>query len=150
VRLALALVLLAACGAKKESEDYIRKSKSAEAHIKLKSLALMAKNRVLDTGALPAGSAGPTPSQPCCSSADKKCAADAADWKQPVWEQLDFYSDAPGYFQYSYQSDGTSFTASATGDPLCDGRPLTLTITGKIDASKELVVDESQLATPKK
>lgn len=145
IRLALLAVALAACGAKEASEDYIRKSKQVEGRVKLKGISRNAKQIVDEKGSLPVGSIGPTPAQPCCSSADKKCPVNHDDWKHPIWDELFVYVDAPNYFQYSYQSDGTSFTATATGDVMCEGKPTTFTITGKIGADGKLVVDESQV-----
>jgi hypothetical protein len=147
---ALVLVLfVAACGAKEETEDYLRKSKQIEGRVKLKMLARNAKQTVADAGTLPTGSVGPTPTQPCCASADKKCAVNLEAWKDPIWDQLMVYADTPHYFQYSYKSDGKSFTASATGDVLCEGKPVTFTITGAIGADGTLTVDESQVESSK-
>lgn len=33
---------------------------------------------------------------------------------------------------------------------MCEGKPITLTVTGKIGADKQLVVDTSQVETPKR
>lgn len=70
MRVAVLAFLVSACGAKEASEDYLRKSKQIEGR-----------------GALPTGTIGPTPAQPCCASADKKCPANAADWQHPIWDQ---------------------------------------------------------------
>jgi hypothetical protein len=148
MRWAIALLLVAACGAKEESEDYLRKSKQLEGRVKLKGISRNAKQIVADTGTLPVGSVGPTPVQPCCSSADKKCPVNQDEWKHAIWDQLSVYADAPHYFQYSYKSDGKSFTATATGDVLCEGKPATFTITGAIE-NGNLVVDESQVESSK-
>lgn len=145
IRVALLAVLVSACGAKDATEDYIRKSKMIEGRVHLKMIGHNAKQIVEEKGALPAGSVGPSPSQPCCTFADKKCPVDAAVWKDPIWDQLLMWEDRPGYFQYTYQSDGTSFTATATADVLCEGKPVTFTITGKIGADQKLVVDDSQV-----
>lgn len=144
IRVALLAVLVTACGAKEESEDYIRKSKQIEGRVKLKSIGRAAKEHVAEKGTLPTGSIGPTPAQPCCASPDKKCPVTASDWQQPIWDALFMSLDRPGYFQYAYESDGTSFTATATGDVLCEGKPVTFTITGKV-TNGEVVLDESQL-----
>lgn len=148
---ALALVLLVtACGAKEETEDYIRKSREITARTTLKGISRNAKQIVAETGLLPTGSIGPTPSQPCCASPDKKCPVDMAEWRAQIWDDLMVSADRASHFQYSYQSDGQSFTATATGDVLCDGKTSTFTITGKIGADKQLVVDESQVESSKK
>ncbi len=149
VALASALVLFAACGAKDTKDDYIRTSKQAEARVRLKSIIRAAEVAVADTGSLPVGSVGPTPAQPCCASADKKCPVDGAQWRDEVWERLHVYEDSPHYFQYSYKSDGKTFTASATGDVMCEGKPVTFTVSGSV-VPGGLDVDTSQIdVTPK-
>ncbi|MFN0250740.1 MAG: hypothetical protein ACKV2T_27920 [Kofleriaceae bacterium] len=146
MRRALVLVLFfAGCGAKNETEDYLRKSKQITGRVILKSISRTAKQIVEEKGALPEGSIGPTPAQPCCSTPEKTCPVDAAQWRDPLWDELFVSIDRPGYFQYSYQSDGTSFTASATGDVLCESKPVTFTISGAIGADGTLTVDESEI-----
>jgi hypothetical protein len=54
-----------------------------------------------------------------------------------VWQSLEFVVDGPFNFQYSYESDGKTFTATATGDVGCQGKPSTTTITGKINDKGE-------------
>jgi hypothetical protein len=48
----------------------------------------------------------------------------------PAWAALELQIDPPFQFQYSYQSDGATFTAQAVGDVRCDGHPVTYTIEG--------------------
>jgi hypothetical protein len=45
-----------------------------------------------------------------------------------VWTRLDFQIDDPGYFQYAYESDGKTATATATGDLDCDGTSIVYTL----------------------
>ena len=47
-------------------------------------------------------------------------------------QELGFTVDGAFHFQYSYESDGKTFTASATGDIGCTGKPATTTLTGRV------------------
>jgi hypothetical protein len=85
----------------------------------------------LARGEFPRGEAPLTPATACCRQADQQCAAPEAAWAAlPVWAALAFLVDPPSRFQYRYQSDGATFTATATGDVHCDGHPVTYTIEG--------------------
>jgi hypothetical protein len=68
-------------------------------------------------GSFPKGSVGPTPAASCC---DGGC-DDPTAWNDPLWHQLDFGLAEPHQFRYAYQSDGASFSVTATGDVDCDG-----------------------------
>lgn len=149
MRIALLAVALAGCGAK-EADDYIRRSKLSEGRATLKVMSRNAKVIVDEKGALPVGTVGPTPAQPCCSFADQMCPASSTDWQHPIWEQLYAAIDMPGRFQYTYRSDGTSFTATASADVQCDGKPVTYTITGTVGADRTLVLDTSQIESRSK
>jgi hypothetical protein len=46
---------------------------------------------------------------------------------------MEFQIDEPFRYRYSYESDGQTFTATAVGDPDCDGKPGTYTLTGSVD-----------------
>jgi hypothetical protein len=107
--------------------DYMGKSKKTEAQLQLNKLAKSAKVYFAMEAAFPAGKAGPTPAEPCCKGPDHKCAAVPADqWAaSEVWSKLDFQIDEPTLFQYSYESDGKTATATAVGDLDCDGTPVT-------------------------
>jgi hypothetical protein len=117
-------------------KDYMKKSKAIEAKLLLNKLGKNAKVAVIDNGAFPTGNAGPTPAQPCCSAPDHKCPV-SQDWtSSPVWKALAFTVDEPTQYQFTYSaSDGKSFTATAVGDPQCDGHPETYKLEGKLDAS---------------
>jgi len=71
-----------------------------------------------------------TPAATCCQGAGAKCAVDANAWKDPVWQALDFQIDEAHLFQYSYESDGKTFTALAVGDLDCDTQMITYTLKG--------------------
>ena len=106
-----------------------KSASSSEATIMLNKIASAAKEAKNTEGALPTGKVGPTPPEPCCKQADKKCKPDAAAWRDPVWQALGFAVEEPFAFQYSYQGDGKDFTAKAIG---CDGAT-SMTVTGTID-----------------
>lgn len=110
-----------------------RAGKVSEAELYLKKIGDNAKRAfVAGNNAFPTGSVGPTPAVPCCQNPDKWCQPSPADWSDPVWQQLDFHVDDRFLLQYSYQSDGKTFTATATGDPECTGGTKSWTIAGSI------------------
>lgn len=47
----------------------------------------------------------------------------AGDLGAPAVAALEFQTDQPHFFQYSYRSDSKTFTATAVGDIDCDGTP---------------------------
>jgi hypothetical protein len=148
--LALALV---ACGSKdkdkggdkgksgdKGGDDKGGGASGAEAKLMLKKITDAAKEESVVNAALPSGKVGPVPAEPCCSKPDKKCKPDAALWSDPTWKKLGGFSiDEAFAFQYSYESDGKSFTAKAIG---CGGAK-TYTASGTMSAGK-LQVDFSE------
>jgi hypothetical protein len=78
------------------------------------------------------GKAGPTPAGPCCGQPTNKCPQTGA-WKtDPVWSKLEIAIPEPTLYQYSYESDGTTFRFTATGDLDCDGVFGTWTADGAI------------------
>jgi hypothetical protein len=107
--------------------DYMGKAKKTEAQLQLNKLGKNAKVYFMTEGSFPVGKAGPTPPEPCCKGADHKCAPVPADqWDaNEVWQKLEFMMVEPSLFQYSYESDGKSATATAVGDLDCDGTPVT-------------------------
>jgi hypothetical protein len=128
-RIVWVLVVAAGCGAAK---DYADKSKATEAKLQLAKLQMSAKNAVAMNGGLVVGTAGPTPATPCCQQPQQKCAPDPADWTG-VWHALDFQIGDPFRFQYSYQSDGQTFTALAVGDLDCSGSTTTYKLEGRVE-----------------
>lgn len=107
--------------------DYAGKAKKIEAKLHLTMLGKSAKAFFLSEGSLPAGKAGPMPAEPCCKGPDHKCAPVPADqWAaNDVWSKLDFQIEEATRFQYSYESDGKTATATAVGDLDCDGTAVT-------------------------
>ena len=114
-------------------EDYKHRSMSSEAKLMLNKLGKSAKMAFVENGAFPKGKVGLTPAGECCASGQGKCAVDAAAWNDPVWQALDFSMDEPGYYRYSYESDGTTFTATAVGDLDCDTEMATFTAKGSVE-----------------
>jgi type II secretory pathway pseudopilin PulG len=128
---------------------YIQKAKRVEAtegldriHRALRSLG--ANERADSSGRittyrLPRGDSGWTPTSPCCGSGqDKRCVPNKADWDRSPWKDLQFAHQRPHYYQWRYQSDGSSFTAEARGDLDCDGEYSSYVLTGSISAQGEL------------
>jgi hypothetical protein len=136
------LVIVAAlAGCKKDFEDYQRGSAGIEGKLALRRLA----QRASDTARLrsyPRGEAGPSPANPCCQHAGSQCDPSPSDWSDPVWDALSFKLDVPTRFQFTYESDGKTFTATAAGDPLCDGHPVSFSETGKLDAPGKIQLAE--------
>jgi hypothetical protein len=127
-----AMVVVIGCNAAKDDAN---KSKATEAKVQLQKLELFARNSFAMNGALPAGTVGPTPTTPCCQQPGQRCAPNVADWNG-LWQTLEFALSDPFQFQYSYQSDGSTFTATAVGDLDCSGTPVTFTLTGTIEGGK--------------
>src|SRR6185295_5347469 len=115
-RLVWCLVLAIGCGAAK---DYADKSKATEAKVQLARLQMRARQQVEISGELMKGTIGPTPATACCKQPQQRCAPDPADWSG-LWQALEFQMDLPFRFQYSYQSDGQTFTALAVADFDCN------------------------------
>ena len=146
-RRVIAFALLAgACSDKDRADEYVRKSKAVEAKIFLKRLTRWAKIAYEEREAFPVGTVGPTPATPCCTHDKGVCPPDPALWQDPVWRALDFQIDEPFRFQYSYTSDGKTFTVTATGDVQCDGKPTTLTASGSL-ANGDVVLDDAQVSS---
>jgi len=53
-------------------------------------------------------------------------------WQTAPWLELGIAIDEPHYFQYTYASDGKTFTATAIGDLDCDTNTATFTVRGVI------------------
>lgn len=105
--------------------DYMSKSKAVEAKLNLNRLGKNLKALHADTGTFPVGKVGPTPAEPCCKGANGKCAP-GPDWESnPVWQSVELSMRDPHLFQYTYESDGKTATATATGDLDCDGQMIT-------------------------
>jgi hypothetical protein len=114
-----------------------KKSHMNEAELELDKIGKNAKRVFADTSAFPKGKVGLSPANECCFGnsgvSGGKCPVDAKVWQDPVWQALDFEISEPSTYRYSYDSDGTTFTALAVGDADCDKNLATFTLTGKID-----------------
>ena len=93
--------------------------------VQLMMLAASTKEIYRRTGAFPKGHTGPMPGKPCCSFPDHRCPV-SQDWAtDPIWSALGVSITEPTPAQFSYDSDGTSATLSATYEMACDGKPVT-------------------------
>lgn len=102
-------------------EEYGRKARRSEAELNLEAIKKSMKVYYAERAEFPKGSAPLTPSTSCCEGPNHKCAPNNSDWNGvEVWDTLDFEILDPGYFRYSYESDGTTATAKAVGDLDCD------------------------------
>lgn len=105
--------------------DYAKASKGTEGPLQLNKLGKNAKVAYATNAQFPVGKAGPTPATSCCAGPGGKCPI-TADWAaSPIWSALDFQLDEPNLFQYMYESDGKTGTATAIGDLDCDGTMIT-------------------------
>jgi hypothetical protein len=118
--------------------QHLERAKELEAPVQLSKLGKNAKVAFVTNNEFPKGKVGPTPATPCCSEQIKQCIPTDTMWSDPLWQSLDFIVDGPFNFQYSYESDGKTFTATATGDIGCQGKPQTRTITGKVNDKGEV------------
>jgi len=145
MKLALALALIAACRSTSPAAD--QQALNAEAQVQLNRLSKSLKTAWNTTAAFPAGRAGPTPATPCCKNADGRCPATAAWSSDRIWSELDFEVLDVGHFQFAYESDGKTATATAIADLDCDGTPIryTLTLTTR-DGVPHAVLDQPPVA----
>ena len=125
------LLVLASC--KEAFDDYQSKSKRTEAELMLNRLGKNLKVYSISANqpGFPILTLGPTPAQPCCTQPKATCAPNAADWT--AWQPLEFSIEDPFRFQYTYTSDGQTFTATAIGDLDCDTNNVVYKLTGKIE-----------------
>jgi hypothetical protein len=117
-----------------------------EAKLYLTALDVRATTVTMQKQALPVGKVGPTPAEPCCKGPKHRCAVQPALWDDPIWTTLHMRIEDPGWFQYSYEStDGKTATATAVGDPDCDGTSITFKLELAIGADGKL---SSKLTEP--
>jgi type II secretory pathway pseudopilin PulG len=115
--------------------DTMHKSKRSESDLMLRRIEQSAERYAIENGELPRAAAPLTPAAPCCDGGpDRKC-FDVQSWQIPAWRELDFSIVEPHRFQYSYESDGKTFTGRAVGDLDCDGSAVTYEIRGVIGDS---------------
>lgn len=110
--------------------DYMRRSRRSEAELQLDKIGRNARRAYNENSEFPRGKAPLTPAAPCCQGPDHHCVTGAADWQRDAWQALDFEIDEPSLYQYSYESDGRTFTARAVGDLDCDGTSATYELRG--------------------
>jgi hypothetical protein len=117
--------------------DYMKRAKKSEAELQLNRLGKLATRHFAQAQAFPIGKTWLTPAAPCCEALDHHCPVDPKAWDaQPVWRALDFDVSSPSLYQYSYESDGKTFTARAVGDLDCDGVPATWELKGTSEAGE--------------
>jgi hypothetical protein len=115
--------------------DTMHKTKRSESELMLSRIEKAAVIYATTNGEFPRGAAPLTPATPCCEGGpDRKC-LDVASWQSPAWRELDFSIDDRHRFQYSYESDGKTFTGRAIGDLDCDSSAITYEIRGVIGDS---------------
>lgn len=114
-------------------KDSSKRSRNTEAILQLNKIGKNAKVHYYTNAAFPVGRVALTPSVPCCRQFDNKCATGADKWRDPVWVTLDFEIYEPHNFQYSWESDGQTFKATAVGDPECSGKVATIVAKGTSD-----------------
>lgn len=105
-------------------------NRQAEGPLQLSKLGMDAKRAFAVASQYPRGKVSATPAKPCCQEPDHHCQWTPSTWQDPVWKSLDFEVHESFIFQYSYESDGKTFTASAVGDPECRGKTVRYTMTG--------------------
>jgi len=138
--------------APEELDEYVDKSKSAEAwmfvrkmsdgartYYQVGALDLDAPIDVTDLSAIGTAktlpdSVGPTPAKGACCKTDGKCLPEMTQWETPAWKALDFALRDPHYYSYEFTrgEDGKSFVASAYGDLDCDSEFSTFRIKGTL------------------
>lgn len=114
--------------------EYTKRSKGIEADLQLMKLKHSVQRYAVENNGFPRASAPLTPAIPCCRGPGARC-NDPQAWAAPEWRQLDFEISEPHRFQYSYESDGKTFTARAVGDPSCNGSEVTYELRGTLDGS---------------
>lgn len=119
VLLLVALCAIATCPTAKRSCQ--AKQRAREADELLGYLADRVAQIAAATGRVPPTPAGPTPVPDCCEQGGE-CAADAARWKTPGWQALQFTIDDDHRYSYAYLPDpsGRAATIRAIGDLDCD------------------------------
>ena len=123
--------------------DYMKKSKQSEAAMQLNHIGKSLKRYYGENSAFPVGDAGPTPSFPTCCGlksggdvVDNKCPNSQSEWmKDKIWSALEFATDEPGMYRYTYHSDGKTVVVKAIGDADCDGAFATYTLNVAVDAA---------------
>ncbi len=134
---------------------YIRRSKTSEATMNVRKLfdssvsyyqeehadragAILARQFPVTQGLTP----GDPSDEACDAGNSKKAAPDAAVWRTPTWQALNFSVDDPHYYMYGYESGGIGaaawFTAKANGDLDCNGTDSTFERSGTVDVNNNV------------
>ena len=114
-------------------KDHEAKSKRFDAHVKLARIGAALTKYATSKHGYPVGSAPLTPSVPCCAQTGQQCAPAPDEWTHGAWQDMGFSFDDASQFQYSYDSDGKTFTIKAVGDLQCDGHPTEIVGHGSLD-----------------
>lgn len=109
------------------------RSPAEEAQAQLARIEQAAKAYFVESAKFPAGTAALTPATPCCDQRDGVCQPDPAPWSAEPWRTLDFDVYEPTPFRYAYEGTDTTLTATAVGDPECDGTTVTFSVTGTVE-----------------
>ena len=117
-----------------------------EAALQLNKLGKNAKSAFAYQGHYPKGEVSLTPARSCCQEPNRQCSWSPSTWDDPVWKALDFELTEPFLLQYSYQSDGASFTANAVADLDCRGTTVTYRMTGTSIQFNPVVTFEGPVA----
>lgn len=104
-----------------------RDVESPEARMQLERMATAVKAYHADHDRFPSQAAALTPDVSCCAQPGGRC--DSVDWSDGAWREIRFRIYGTTRFRYSYASDGSYFTATAIGDPRCDGNVVTYKLT---------------------
>jgi hypothetical protein len=138
--LVLLTVALLACGKSKDSGgdgDYSQKSKRTEAELMLNKIGKANRNYYNDTSAFIVGTTPLSPAKTCCelnAYGKGKCPPDPVLWKDSTWQELSFEIDEAHFFQYQYTGTVNEFTMLAIGDLDCDGKMITYSMHGTLNA----------------
>jgi type IV pilus assembly protein PilA len=132
---------------------YIRRSKTAEATMNLRkifdsSVSYFNEEHAARTGdILPRQfpvAVGSTPgTKACTNGSSQKIQPNAQVFSIATWQALNFSVDDPFYYQYTYESNGSTgvsskFTARANGDLDCDNTLSTFERIGTVDAANNV------------
>lgn len=104
------------------------KDERPEAQRYLERLAKSAKIEWQTNVEFTKGKVGPTPATKC--GCPTPCPINAKLWDDRIWRDLELNVDEESRYQYTYESDGKTFKATAIGDLDCDGKPGIWTLTG--------------------
>ncbi|MBL9015392.1 MAG: hypothetical protein JNL83_14505 [Myxococcales bacterium] len=144
MRIAAAVLVLAACGSRRAADD--QKALRTEAQVELNKLAKSLKAHWVEAGRFPIGTAAPLPADPCCKGKHGRCGVTSAWHADPVWKALRFDVLDAGHLQFAYESDGTTATARAIADLDCDGTTITFTLRVSVqDGTPRAVLDQPPL-----